>query len=198
MRRQTIVTLLAAGALCAGTLTTVGLRAQVAPKTKASGKMEMMSKASPVTKAIAVLHATKSGGEASGTVTFTQVEGGIKVEAEIRGLKPGQHGFHVHEFGDVHSDDAMSAGSHFDPDMTKHHGRPADTTRHVGDLGNLEANARGVAKLELVDPVISFSGPHSIIGRAVIVHADPDNFGQPVGNAGGRVASGVVGIAKPD
>src|SRR4051794_17954224 len=110
MRRTTIVTALTAAAVCG--LATVSLWAQ-APKT-APGAGGMMM-ASPVTKAIAVLHATKSGGEASGIVTFTQTPQGVRVDAEVRGLTPGPHGFHIHEFGDCSSPDAMSTGGHFNP-----------------------------------------------------------------------------------
>lgn len=183
MRRKTIVTALGAAALLS-LAATPSLRAQA------------MSAGSPVTKAIAVLHATKSGGEAHGEVTFTKVEGGIRVEAEIRGLTPGEHGFHIHEFGDVSSPDAMSTGGHFNPDKAEHAGPHADK-RHVGDLGNIKANEKGVAKLELVDKTLSFSGPHSILGRGLIVHEKADDLKtQPTGNAGGRVASGVIGVAK--
>jgi Cu-Zn family superoxide dismutase len=187
MRASTIVSALAAGAVCAAALSLT-----------TTAQAQATKKAAAVTKAVAVLHATKSGGEASGVVTFTKVEGGIKVVAEIRGLTPGKHGFHIHEWGDVSSPDAMSAGSHFDPTMTKHHNSPESSPRHNGDLGNLEANDRGVARVELIDPVLSFTGPTSIIGRGVIVHEKEDNFGQPLGNAGGRVAAGVIGIAKPE
>ena len=151
-----------------------------------------------VTNAIAVLRATKSGGDASGTVEFTKVADGIRVVAEVRGLTPGKHGFHIHEFGDIHSDDAMSAGGHFNPEKSAH-GEPHAAKRHVGDLGNLEANARGVAKVDFVDKEITFAGPHSIIGRGVIVHEKADDFKtQPTGNAGGRMACGVIGVAKPE
>jgi Cu-Zn family superoxide dismutase len=195
MRRQTIVTAL--GAALIGTLATISLYAQATGKIeqgKARGGSMMMS-GPTITKAIAILHPTKSGGEAHGEVIFTKVDGGIRVEAEIRGLTPGKHGFHVHEFGDTSSPDAMSAGSHFNP-MKSEHGAPTSEKRHVGDLGNLEASTRGVAKVDFVDPHLSFSGPTSIIGRGVIVHEKPDDFGQPVGNAGGRVAAGVIGVAK--
>lgn len=192
MRRKTIVTALAAAAACS--LATMSLWAQGTKKAEPA-KGHMMA-GNTVTKAIAVLHPTKSGGEASGEVKFTKVEGGIEVDAEIRGLTPGLHGFHIHEFGDPSSPDAMSAGGHFNPDKTEH-GGPHGDKRHVGDLGNIEANARGVAKLKVVDPNLAFSGSHSIIGRGLVVHEKADDLkGQPAGNAGGRVAVGVIGIAK--
>jgi Cu-Zn family superoxide dismutase len=185
MRRKTIVPALVACTVAVLALTTATLQAQ-------HGET---SAAPAITKAIAVLHATKSGGDAKGEVKFTKVAAGIKVEAEIHGLTPGPHGFHIHEFGDVSSPDAMSAGGHFNPDKAEH-GAPTSPKRHVGDMGNIEASPRGVARLDYVDPQMSFAGPHSIIGRGVIVHEKADDMKQPTGNAGGRVAAGVVGVAK--
>lgn len=151
--------------------------------------------AAPVTRATAALQSA-AGGKVTGTVTFTKAEGGVKVAAHITGLAPGAHGFHVHEFGDCSAADFTSAGGHFNPAGDPHAG-PHDAKRHAGDLGNLEANKDGVADLEYVDPVLSFEGPTSVLGRGVIVHAAADDFKtQPTGNAGGRVACGVVGVAK--
>ena len=88
------------------------------------------------------------------------------------------------------------SGGHFNPAGDPHAG-PHDAKRHAGDLGNVEANKDGVADVEYVDPVLSFEGPTSVLGRGVIVHAAADDFKtQPTGNAGGRVACGVVGAAK--
>lgn len=121
----------------------------------------------------------------------------ITLSGEITGLTPGLHGFHVHEFGDLRDrEQGKSAGDHFSPDG-KPHGRPEDDERHTGDLGNIEANEDGVAKVEVTDLRIAFDGPHSVIGRALVVHADPDRFTQPAGDAGDRVAVGVIGIANP-
>jgi superoxide dismutase, Cu-Zn family len=192
-RRTLIASALAASVLCA--LSVATLRAQIT--TKKAGAPAMMAMNAP-TKAVATLHATKSGGEASGKVTFTKVEGGIRVEAEIHGLTPGEHGFHIHEFGDVSSPDAMSTGGHFNPGMSEPHAAPTATMRHVGDMGNITANANGNAKVDYVDTHMSFSGMNSIIGRGVIVHEKADDLKtQPTGNAGARVAAGKVGIAKP-
>lgn len=192
LRRKTILPALAAAAVFS--LATASLWAQGTKK--ATGKGEMMMAGSSVTRAIAVLHATKSGGDVSGQVTFTKVEDGIRVEAEIRGLTPGPHGFHIHEFGDCSSPDAMSAGGHFNPDKSDHGAMKAEK-RHVGDLGNIEANARGVAKIDVVDPTLAFAGAHNILGRGVIIHEKADDYKtQPTGNAGGRLACGVIGVAK--
>ncbi|MFW6371606.1 MAG: superoxide dismutase family protein, partial [Bacteroidota bacterium] len=142
-----------------------------------------------------VLHPTE-GNNVSGTVTFTRNGSSIKVVAEIEGLTPGLHGFHIHEYGDCSAPDATSAGGHFNPDDSDH-GGPNDEERHVGDLGNIEAGEDGRARLELTDTVISFTGPNSVIGRAVVVHEKEDDLtSQPTGDAGGRLACGIIGVAE--
>lgn len=151
--------------------------------------------AGPVTKAVAVLSPAQGSG-VSGKVVFTKVEGGVKVSVSVTGLKEGPHGFHVHEFGDCSAPDATSAGGHFNPGGEPH-GGPKDAQRHTGDLGNLEANKDGVAAAEYVDARASFEGVNSVLGRGVIVHEKADDLKtQPTGAAGGRVACGVVGVAK--
>lgn len=148
-----------------------------------------------VTKAVAVLNPT-AGNNVKGIITFEKVDDGIKVVAHAENLTPGKHGFHVHEYGDCSSADATSAGAHFNP-TAMHHGAPTDANRHAGDIGNIEADSSGTAHLEWVDKMMTFDGPNSIIGRSVIVHANEDDLKtQPTGNAGGRVACGVIGIAK--
>ncbi len=145
--------------------------------------------------AVCILHPTE-GNEVSGIVTFTKTDGGITIVANFEGLTPGKHGFHIHEYGDCSRLDGKSAGGHFNPDGKKH-GAPNSEERHVGDLGNLLANEEGKAYYEMIDTRISFSGPHSIIGRAIIVHAGEDDLtSQPTGAAGSRVACGVIGLAK--
>ena len=145
------------------------------------------------TKAIAVL-SSASGSQASGTITFTKSGNGVQVVAEVSGLSPGKHGFHVHEFGDCSAADAVSAGNHFNPTKDPHAGHDADK-RHMGDLGNLEADASGKARLDLTDKKIKIE---SVIGKAVIVHEKADDLKtQPTGDAGGRIACGVIGVAKP-
>ena len=119
---------------------------------------------------------------------------------EIRGLTPGQHGFHVHEKGDL-SQGCTSAGGHYNP-KGRQHGAPTDKQRHIGDLGNIMANSAGVATISIIDKKLQLNGEHSVIGRAIVVHADPDDLGRGshstsklTGNAGGRVGCGVVGYA---
>ncbi|MBA3882269.1 MAG: superoxide dismutase family protein [Chthoniobacterales bacterium] len=152
--------------------------------------------AQDATKAIAVL-TSASGSKVTGTVTFTEDGDGVKVVADVTGLAPGKHGFHVHEFGDCSSPDATSAGGHYNPEKHQHADRTA-TDRHVGDLGNLEADSSGNAHLGWTDKMLTLSGDDSVLGLAVIVHEKEDDLkSQPVGNAGGRLACGVIGVAKP-
>lgn len=157
-------------------------------------KAEMQ--AASVSRAVAVLIPASPGGKVAGTVWFKKAPGGVSVSARITGLPAGPHGFHVHEFGDCSSADFTSAGAHFNPMGKPHAGREADA-RHVGDLGNVEAGADGVATLEWTDKHLAFEGHHAIVGRAVIVHAKADDLKtQPTGDAGGRLACGVIGVAK--
>ncbi|MFI5453865.1 MAG: superoxide dismutase family protein [Isosphaerales bacterium] len=156
---------------------------------------EKKAEASSITKAVAVLFPTK-GSDVKGRVTFTQDGRTIHVHAEISGLSPGDHGFHVHEFG-VWSEDGMASGGHFNPTKSPH-AAPESKKRHVGDLGNVTANANGNVTLDLDDSHLSFHGANSIIGRGLVVHEKVDDLKtQPTGNAGGRLAVGVVGVAKP-
>lgn len=150
-----------------------------------------------VKKAVCVLHPTE-GNDVSGLVTFMQTDNGIQIEADINGLTPGKHGFHVHQYGDCSAPDGTSAGGHFNPE-NKQHGGPTDMERHVGDLGNVTADSTGHAHLSMTDNVISLAGAHSIIGRGIIVHMGEDDLtSQPTGNAGARVACGTIGIAKSE
>ncbi|MBN4056762.1 superoxide dismutase family protein [bacterium AH-315-J21] len=143
-----------------------------------------------------VVMAPTEGNDVHGTIEFTAVEGGVRVVANVTGLTPGAHGFHVHEFGDCTKLDGKSAGGHFNPEGVEH-GGPNAAVRHVGDLGNLVADENGVATMDVVDKMLSFSGSHSIIGRGVIIHAGADDLtSQPTGAAGARLACGVIGSAK--
>jgi len=145
--------------------------------------------------AVAVLHPTQ-GNSVEGKATFTSTETGTRVRVHLTGLTPGKHAFHIHEKGDCSAPDAASAGGHFNP-SSEPHAAPTDAHRHTGDLGNLEANKDGVADLDYTDPRASLDGPNSILGKGVIVHSGPDDFvTQPTGNAGGRVACGVIAVAK--
>ncbi|GFP81893.1 superoxide dismutase [cu-zn] 1 [Phtheirospermum japonicum] len=148
-------------------------------------------------KAVVVLNSSEG---VSGTVNFIQEgDGSTIVKGSLSGLKPGLHGFHVHALGDT-TNGCMSTGPHFNPDG-KEHGAPEDEHRHAGDLGNITVGDDGKAEFEIVDKQIPLTGPNSIIGRAVVVHADPDDLGKgghelskSTGNAGGRIACGIIGL----
>ena len=161
------------------------------PQTMKSGEYA----GNEIQKAVCVLHPTE-GNDVGGIITFIQTKDGVKIVADVEGLTPGKHGFHIHEYGDCSSKDGKSAGGHFNP-TNKKHGSPDAEERHVGDLGNLIANDQGRAHYERIDKVISLNEPYSIIGRGIIVHVGEDDFvTQPTGDAGARVACGVIGIAK--
>lgn len=139
--------------------------------------------------------APTQGQQAKGTVTFEKKPAGVEVAVQLEGLKPGVHGFHVHEKGDCSAPDAASAGGHFNPAQQPHAAREAPA-RHAGDLGNVEADASGKVQIKIIDPKLRLDGPESIVGKAVIVHEKADDYTtQPTGNAGGRVACGVVKAA---
>jgi Cu-Zn family superoxide dismutase len=112
----------------------------------------------------------------------------------VQGLKPGQeHGLHIHEVGDCSSGDGMSTKGHFNP-FGKPHAHAGTPERHAGDLPPLKAAKNGRAKVDVMLDVITVApGPASIVGRGLIVHADPDDYKtQPTGNAGARIACGVI------
>jgi Cu-Zn family superoxide dismutase len=146
----------------------------------------------PATHAVCVI-VPMGDHKANGVIMLTQTEKGVQLEGEIKGLKPGEHGFHIHEFGDLRAADGTSAGGHYNP-QNKPHAGPHDAERHVGDLGNVKANGEGVAK---IDVLAEGAHLHYIIGRSLVVHADVDDFKtqKPPGNAGARVGVGVIGVA---
>ncbi|KAJ0539245.1 putative superoxide dismutase [Helianthus annuus] len=149
-------------------------------------------------KAVAVLSSSEG---VSGTIFFNQEAEGAPttVTGDLSGLKPGPHGFHVHALGDT-TNGCMSTGPHYNP-HGKEHGAPDDEVRHAGDLGNVTVGEDGTAKFTIVDKQIPLIGAQSIVGRAVVVHADADDLGKgghelskSTGNAGGRVACGIIGL----
>ncbi len=180
-------------ALTVGSLvgfTALGLRTQAAAPEKAAP-------AGSVTKAIGqLIPTTKTESKVKGTVTFTKTSSGIHVHGEISGLTPGEHGFHVHEFG-VWNEDGMASGGHFNPTKTPHASHSSEK-RHVGDMGNIKADESGNAIVDLDDDQMTFEGPTSILGRGLVVHAKADDLKtQPSGDAGGRLAVAIIGVAKP-
>lgn len=152
------------------------------------------SMSGPKPIAVATLNPT-AGNKTGGAVSFVQKGDQILVDARVDNLTPGEHGFHIHEKGDCGAD-AMNAGGHFNP-AGRQHGSPGHAERHAGDFGNLTADAAGNASLQLSLPTtevtLAKGAPNSIIERAVVVHADPDDYAsQPAGNSGKRVACGII------
>ena len=147
-------------------------------------------------RAMAPLQA-KSGSQVGGTIFFSQQSSGLRVVARVGGLKPNQeHGFHVHETGDCSAPDAMSAGGHFNPTGQPH--GPQSMAHHGGDMPSLKADAAGNAEVTFTMDGATLAGAtDGVIGKAVIVHAQPDDYKtQPTGNSGGRIACGVIATAQ--
>lgn len=145
-----------------------------------------------VKSAVAEVHPVGDSG-VTGTVYYDVVDGGVEVRAEISGLEPGKHGFHIHQYGDCTAEDGTSAGGHFNPAEHQHSG-PEDVMRHMGDMGNITADEDGNADLQYVDAEIMMD---MIIGRGIIVHSGEDDLTtQPTGAAGARLGCGVIGIRQ--
>ena len=136
----------------------------------------LMSSNNSSIEAIAVLNNKEQ--KVQGTVYFTEENSRIKVEINLKGLTPGLHGFHIHETGNL-LDKCITCKGHFNP-YGKNHGGPNDKERHVGDLGNILADSKGIVKQTIFDSVIKLRGFKSnIIGRSVVIHQDEDNLGIP-------------------
>src|SRR5690606_29260327 len=134
------------------------------------------------------------GHDARGEASFVETDEGLDIDVTMTGLAPGEHGLHVHENGDCSGPAAEAAGDHFNPDGTPH-GAPTDdpSERHAGDLGNLTADSDGNAELMLTMPDLTIEGDRGVVGRAIVVHSDEDDFmTQPSGDSGDRVACGVI------
>ncbi|HEX7769206.1 MAG TPA: superoxide dismutase family protein [Dokdonella sp.] len=137
--------------------------------------------------------APTQGQLARGELGLRADDGGVRIVGRLQGLKPaGVHGFHVHETGDCSALDASSAGAHYNPAGAAH-GDPASVTHHAGDIPNVQADESGRARVDARVQGVSLGGANDIIGRALIVHADPDDYTtQPSGNSGARIACGVI------
>lgn len=161
---------------------------------------EPVAEFAPVeSSATATLTGAPDDTDFSGSVTFTDDgQGGVRIEAHLAGIDtPGLHGFHVHETGDCLHDTAggkhfSTAGGHFNPTGTEHACPPTEP-RHAGDLGNVNIGSDGSAHFEMTTNLLSLSGANSVLGKAVILHTGEDDCKtQPTGNAGDRLACGVV------
>ncbi len=142
-----------------------------------------------VNKAMAVIKPAQ-GFNVNGKVVFTQVTDGVKVFVNLKNVPAGSHGFHIHEYGTC-SGDFKGAGGHYNP-FDKPHGKPGPNS-HVGDLGNLKADKSGKVYKSFTMASLSFEGVSSILHKSVIIHEKPDDFKtQPTGDAGKRIACGVI------
>lgn len=132
----------------------------------------------------------------SAKVMLTEVPEGLKITADVSGLKPGAvHGFHVHENGKCEGPDYKSAGNHFNPSESKH-GGPSSGMKHMGDLGNLVANEKGIAKAEVIVKSKDKNTLGQYIGKSVIIHSKADDLTtQPAGDSGDRIACGIISPA---
>lgn len=150
-----------------------------------------------VPRAIAVMLPTE-GNQVHGRIMFEQTPGGVVVTAMVSGLNPNQkHGFHIHEFGDISDPAGQATGDPYDPEGHDHVLPNGDHVGHAGDLGNLHADAEGNATYTKTFGSLTIAGTKNpVLGRGVIIHAKPDDGGQPTGNAGARIAQGVIGVAR--
>ena len=197
-----MLNLMVAGALGFGMLAAGPAYAADAKKTEGTGAADKSAggadKAAAAKSATAtVVGAGDMKDKIKGKLTFAEAGDGVKVTGEITGLTPGPHGFHVHEKGDLSDPKLVSAGPHFNPDQAKH-GGPDSHERHAGDLGNITADDKGVAKVDMTIKGISVAGEkNGIVGRSIIVHAKADDLKtDPSGNSGDRIAGGVIEASK--
>lgn len=168
-----------------------------APETGDAGTDDATTAAettSPAARSVSVALEPTAGSAASGTVIITEIANGVRIEAQLTGLSEGEHGFHIHETGDCSAADASSAGGHYGPQGSRHGGpEQSPPEAHIGDLGNLTADATGAAIYEGEFADMTLDGEHGVMGRAFVVHAGRDDLStQPSGDSGDRVACGVI------
>jgi superoxide dismutase, Cu-Zn family len=170
--------------------------AEPAPAAEAEKPAEPAPPPAPKTATAKLAAASKS--KVAGSITFKQTDDGVEVTANVENLTPGDHAWHVHEKGDCSAPDATSAGGHFNPENKKH-GAPDGTEHHAGDFGNLTAGKDGkaTATITMKGVTLEEGAATSLVGKGFIVHEKKDDFKtQPTGNAGGRVACGVIELDK--
>jgi superoxide dismutase, Cu-Zn family len=171
------------------------------PRTKASKcQCESVKQITESQEEITASCVLEHGKNVSGTLLLKQKPGGPTfIAGKITGLEPGEHGFHIHEFGDL-SNGCESAGAHYNPDGVDH----GDLEQgHVGDLGNVTADENGVATVRIIAERVDLTGDRSVVGRAVVIHSDKDDLGKggdaeslKTGNAGDRLACGVITLKE--
>lgn len=155
----------------------------------------------PATSEAAMAKATlkpTEGNSVAGELSFTPADDGVRVTGTLSGLSPGKHGFHIHEKGDCSAPDGTSAGGHFNPDGVDH-GQISADPHHAGDSNNITADADGKATVDQMlsaNVDIGKGDKYDILGKAVVVHEKADDYKtQPTGDAGGRLACGVIEAA---
>ena len=171
------------------------------PRTKAeSCQCKSLNKITEAQETVTAVCILEHSDTVAGTILFKQqANGPTLIVGKITGLTPGEHGFHIHEFGDL-SQGCESAGGHYNPDGVDH----GDLEEgHVGDLGNITADEDGVANISIAAKRVDLTGERSVVGRAVVVHSDKDDLGQggddeslKTGNAGDRLACGVITLKE--
>ncbi len=142
----------------------------------------------------AVIGGTATNSIIIGAAKLVEEKGGVTIDAQVANVPPGKHGFHIHENGSC-ADEGKAAGGHFNPDAVMHGYMPKDGHKHshLGDMGNVEIGSDGMGIVHVFLPKASLSkGKYNVMGRAIILHEKEDDFGQPTGNAGGRIACGVI------
>lgn len=140
-----------------------------------------------------------ANGQPKGKIEFHQTGEKVHITGEIAGLKPNaKHAIHIHEKGDLSAPDLSSAGGHYNPGNHPHGGPTTSKAIHAGDLGNLQADDKGVAKMDLTVDNISLGGSkNDVIGKPIIIHAKEDDLkSQPSGAAGDRIGGGVIEMKK--
>ena len=144
----------------------------------------------------AIIKGTKEGSVVAGKAVLTDTPDGLKISVELANVSPGKHAFHIHENGGC-GDEGKAAGGHYNPDGTPHGLVTKDGFEHAhaGDFGNIEVGPDGMGKFEtVVNGLTLTGGKRNVEGRAFIVHEKEDDFGQPTGNAGGRIGCGEIKV----
>ena len=149
-------------------------------------------------KGTAVIQGTQAGSPITGTANFEETAEGLKMDVQVFNVPPGKHGFHIHELGSC-DDEGKAAGGHFNPAGVKHGFLPQDghLNAHAGDAGNILIDENGEGALSLTLPDVGLiNGKHNVEGKTVILHEKEDDFGQPTGKAGGRIACGIIQLTE--
>lgn len=197
MRSALLIAALATAALSACATAPSASPSAAMPRQAQSPAVLTAPAASTIPAAVAHV-AGASGSLVSGTLALVPLHGGLRVTGDIGGLAPGSHGFHIHQTGDCTAADAASAGGHFNPTGSGH-GRAGTATHHAGDIDNIVADASGVAHVDVQLRGVSLGGGAAtdVVGRALVVHAAPDDYrSQPAGNSGARIGCGVIVVRQ--